>query len=573
MPKPKKKDSPVGTPITTPTNSPERPPIDNSFAPLQSESEGEEEKTMDTINADEPHLEIESEEHSDYTDAAEDAQATIPRTPPVQTKPAATPEALREKSSGHIASILPTDLERLKESIPLFASDLAKSAGKLFPDDDQEISKPGLTNQVSTLKPPPAASMPQELSPQPRQDKYAHSPYFNSWKRPSIQDRELAEELFGDDAKPPAVPKPPPQRIHADLIAEHNALRLKSLPGSGIVPMSDQHGNKSDDALATDKQLDPVEKLNQSIAQQAAQLQRLQMSLAALKAGQQESQSGDMQEVDMIDAPSDATQQPKNTLDEAMTDAAPSVTKSDAPKHPPSMLVEPSVILDRNRDPNAFILVQHKNSKVVKTLQTSVKTQTQLMPVSAPSNQPDPLTALVQKRPIYPVLPDPTPCRPFFQRTTWRIDIPSKMESPQQGLLEAINEIWSILKDADDKLIIYPWRIRHHGQYKALSGPSKLPTTKDGINRYFTDAYFRPHPGNMYLRVFMGTSISEEELGIRTQYFFGANNKRKRVAVWKNHLQFEDTVEIGWLFRSTPGMSPDTIQKELVAHTGIYAAV
>jgi hypothetical protein len=71
----------------------------------------------------------------------------------------------------------------------------------------------------------------------------------------------------------------------------------------------------------------------------------------------------------------------------------------------------------------------------------------------------------------------------------------------------------------------------------------------------------------------MGMSISNEELGIRTQYFFGSSNNRTRVAIWKNHLQFEDTVEIGWLFRSTPGMSPDTIQRELFAHTGIHAAV
>jgi hypothetical protein len=77
----------------------------------------------------------------------------------------------------------------------------------------------------------------------------------------------------------------------------------------------------------------------------------------------------------------------------------------------------------------------------------------------------------------------------------------------------------------------------------------------------------------MYVRVFKGSTISEEELGTRTQYFFGAHNNRTRVAVWKNHLQFDDTVEIGWLFRSTPGMSPDTIQKELFAHTGIHAAV
>jgi hypothetical protein len=43
--------------------------------------------------------------------------------------------------------------------------------------------------------------------------------------------------------------------------------------------------------------------------------------------------------------------------------------------------------------------------------------------------------------------------------------------------------------------------------------------------------------------------------------------------MWKNAIPFEDVVEIGWLFRSTPGMSPNQIQKELLAHTGIHASL
>jgi hypothetical protein len=102
------------------------------------------------------------------------------------------------------------------------------------------------------------------------------------------------------------------------------------------------------------------------------------------------------------------------------------------------------------------------------------------------------------------------------------------------------------------KLIIYPWRMRDQAKQKALLGPSKLPTTKEGIARYFADAYFRPHQGSMYIRAFIGSTISEEELGNSTHYFFGANKNRQRIGFWKNYLQFEDTIETGWLFRSTP---------------------
>jgi hypothetical protein len=147
------------------------------------------------------------------------------------------------------------------------------------------------------------------------------------------------------------------------------------------------------------------------------------------------------------------------------------------------------------------------------------------------------------------------------------------MDSPVQGLVDGISEIWNVLKGIDDKLILYPWRQTNHGRYKALSGPSKIPNTKEGINRYFPDAYFRPHPGPMYLNLYLGSTFSFEDLSKETQFFFGVKQNRNRVAFWHNELQFENIVEIGWLYRSTPGMSSKTIQQQLFAHTGIHTAL
>jgi hypothetical protein len=103
---------------------------------------------------------------------------------------------------------------------------------------------------------------------------------------------------------------------------------------------------------------------------------------------------------------------------------------------------------------------------------------------------PSPFSRLVTTRPVYPAIPDPSPKRTFYSRYTWKIDIPSNAESPQKGFLQAVLEIWTVLKEADDKLILYPWRMRDHGQHKALHNPAKLPTSKEGITRYFQDAYF-----------------------------------------------------------------------------------
>jgi hypothetical protein len=412
------------------------------------------------------------------------------------------------------------------------------------------------------LKPLPVASLPSNpSSPEtPRFDKYSRSPYFNTRKyRQERTERELADELFGDDVKPAATSLPvaqnPPTNYskvsNKDLVAEHNKTKVMNsvFPNAQATQKrNSEDGDKSNN--------DVLYKVNQSIAQKQAQLEKLQASLTSLKnqAVQSEPQA-DVQDTEMLDA--DHT---------GITEVQP--LRRNSGDEEKSMAIAPN-------DLSSFILVKHKNNTTGKVQQKQA--QMSLLQGSliqpTPNTQLDPLTVLAIKRPEYPRLPDPTPRRQFFQRTTWRIDIPGKSESPQQGLIEAITEVWTILKEADDKLIIYPWRLRNHGQYKALSGPSKLPNTKELINRYFSDAYFRPHPGSMYVRVFIGSSISEEELGIRTHYFFGASKNRTRVAFWKNHLQFEDTIEIGWLFRSTPGMSPETIQKELLAHTGIHAAV
>jgi hypothetical protein len=87
--------------------------------------------------------------------------------------------------------------------------------------------------------------------------------------------------------------------------------------------------------------------------------------------------------------------------------------------------------------------------------------------------------------------------------------------------------------------------------------------------RYFKDAYFRPHAGPMYIRVYIGSDLTVEELGKQTSGFFNSQKNRSRIGFWKNPLAFKDIVEIGWLFHSTTGMNAITIQDEIFRHCGI----
>jgi hypothetical protein len=175
-------------------------------------------------------------------------------------------------------------------------------------------------------------------------------------------------------------------------------------------------------------------------------------------------------------------------------------------------------------------------------------------------------------RPTYVAPTPPTPARKQFFRCTWRVDIP-KNTPPEEGLRDAILEIWSVLKEADRRLIIYPWHQSAHGRYKALSDMTKFPKKKETLIRYFKDAYFRPHAGPMYIRVYLGCDLTMEDLVKQTSGFFNSPKNRLRVGFWMNPLQFEEIVEIGWLFHSTPGMNANTIQEEIFLHCGIKTAL
>jgi hypothetical protein len=136
-------------------------------------------------------------------------------------------------------------------------------------------------------------------------------------------------------------------------------------------------------------------------------------------------------------------------------------------------------------------------------------------------------------RPVYLDAKPPSPARKNYFRCTWRIDIP-KNTAPEEGVRDAILEIWSALKDADRRLIIYPWNLSAQGRYKALSDTSKFPKKKDTMIRYFKDAYFRPQAGPMYIRVYIGCDLSDEELGKSTSGFFYSAKNRTRIGFWKN---------------------------------------
>jgi hypothetical protein len=524
---------------------------------------------------------------------------------PVSPKESIRRSAIKSPTNP-IAAIPPSDMERHRLDGPIYASDLEKVAAKIFATEDDKIRSdselhrsPNRKKKIRSKQRNPKASK-QKLSAKKFNDQGKEifpGKNEDSSSQESIENEQvLAEQIFGSELKPKARVNPynpaarnPENRLYPDPseLAAAIKVTMNPLPLStdqsqkltcheDVKPTATQHqpsvaslpppskpeslppalksgnlkeppkststGAESEDVeMLESSSPDPLELLNQRIERNRQQLREMELTLQMLKSSNKSSQ-------EMLTEVENAV---RDEADEPTT--LPPITRNLAQKK--IQFQETGTSSDR---PSS---------------QTPANSSSQVQEMTTGSRgHPDPLTELACKKPFYPPIPDPSPKRPYFYRATWRIHISEKAETPEKGFVNGISEVWSVLKGADEKLIVYPWRQRNHGKYKALSSPKKLPDSKEGINRYFPDAYFRPQPGSMYLRVYMGTILSEEELGRKIHPFFGATRNRQRVGFWKIHLQFEDTTEIGWLYRSTPGMTPKIIQDKLFRHTGIHAA-
>jgi hypothetical protein len=401
MVKKKKQESPIGTPIHTPIQTPERQGTGNSFEVLRPDSDAEDQKSVDTITADDPNVEIESVISTNSTDQTKlsptetahgNNDGSLPRFE--------TPDDFKQlpTGSGPIARILPTDNERLGTSIPLFASQLVNTATELFPEP--AVQPKSLQSNVPTQskaesqtdinrKASPVAlhaqrslshaenrklaedtvgdedskspvnvhqynsaasfhpsisqyrqSVPNESKAETQID-YSRKPLSGASQPQNLlskeEARELAADIFGDeDSKPPAKVNPynsaariPPnisqlrqgnfiqelqkEEIHKAVQQARMTFKPNQNPGlifanqssypskarqntstidtnMEVEPLPDHTRDsplKVNKQSASDMEIEPnidaVERLNISIAQQKAQLEQLQSSLAALK--------------------------------------------------------------------------------------------------------------------------------------------------------------------------------------------------------------------------------------------------------------------------------------------------
>lgn len=158
----------------------------------------------------------------------------------------------------------------------------------------------------------------------------------------------------------------------------------------------------------------------------------------------------------------------------------------------------------------------------------------------------------------------PSPQSEHYGRYTWRVHAPAS-DSPILSLVAAIKEIWEVLLAADPTLVIYPWAEQAASNpSKAMFNPDLCPKTTRDLLPYFHKAFPRLKGGTFYIQVRMGHTVAPSELHRATAHFFDLPDNKYRVGYWYRSLQYDSTVEIGWLLGSTSTMSPERLAAEVL---------
>ena len=143
---------------------------------------------------------------------------------------------------------------------------------------------------------------------------------------------------------------------------------------------------------------------------------------------------------------------------------------------------------------------------------------------------------------------------------------PTEPAQALEALKGVLREVWTVLKEADKKMVIYPWS--NNAESRIFSGLKKveeLPETLSGIQEYFNRAFPRKQGGTIYVSVFLGHEKTFKEMSTDYGWWFSGHN----CGWYLKALQCEKSVVIGWLLYSTIDMDRDLLAAEILKTTGV----
>ena len=126
--------------------------------------------------------------------------------------------------------------------------------------------------------------------------------------------------------------------------------------------------------------------------------------------------------------------------------------------------------------------------------------------------------------------------------------------------------VWKILKEADKKLVLYPWSNSEESRnLPGLTKIDEMPGTLSGIQAYFDRAFPRKQGGVIYVSVFLGHDRSFKDMMSDYRWWFLGQG----FGWYVKALQCEKSIVIGWLLYSTIDMDKEMLASEILKATGV----
>jgi hypothetical protein len=161
------------------------------------------------------------------------------------------------------------------------------------------------------------------------------------------------------------------------------------------------------------------------------------------------------------------------------------------------------------------------------------------------------------------VYPTPKPSRKHMIRYDLKVDVvPSEATEALAMLSSALLAFWTILKDVNKKLVIYPWKDGSIAAplQKIKDMPEKLPD----IARFFDKAFPRKAGGTTYASVYFGHEKSFKAIHEELEWWLA----NQQCGMYPKALQCERSMCIGWLLYSTLDMDREQLADDIPRTTG-----
>ena len=150
-------------------------------------------------------------------------------------------------------------------------------------------------------------------------------------------------------------------------------------------------------------------------------------------------------------------------------------------------------------------------------------------------------------------------------RFTFKVNLPSS-NSPETTLKNIFKELLTLIKKADPKAVILPWK-EANLKKEPIKKVNDLPTNIYNLKTYFGNFYTpkKDTKKMVYANIYLGYFIPLEELrGELLEW-----TKESGHGIYKKMLQVDNSTEAGWLLYSTKAMDAGALADEIKDLTGV----